>query len=87
MVKSHLASTTDNPIGHILTLQGHPEFEPGMVEMLVDYREKNGIFDGETTAEARRRIWGKNRQGGEGLGRIGWSIWKFLLTPIPSKVE
>ena len=75
MIKYHEGS--DRP--HIFTIQGHPEFTPEIVHDMVEYRIAAGIFDEATGAEARRRAWGKGRQGGEGLSRVGWAVWDFLL--------
>ncbi|WVF67751.1 hypothetical protein IAT40_002510 [Kwoniella sp. CBS 6097] len=72
-------STEDgtSPI-QIFTVQGHPEFTPDMVLRTIEARVKMGIFDDELATEARRRAVGKG-DGGEGFGRVGWSVWKILL--------
>ncbi|WVQ95299.1 hypothetical protein IAU59_002394 [Kwoniella sp. CBS 9459] len=62
----------------IFTVQGHPEFTPDMVLRTIEARVKMGIFDEELATEARRRAVGKG-DGGEGFGRVGWSVWKVLL--------
>ena len=79
MVKHHPMSTDRQPLAHIFTLQGHPEFVPELVEMMVNYRMEAGIFDVTVGAEALRRAWGKDKQGGEGLVRVGWSMWRVML--------
>ncbi len=62
---------------HILAVQGHPEFLPRIVSHMVDLRSKTGLFDKETTEEARRRLG--MREGGDGRGVIGWGIWEVIL--------
>ncbi|ORY32901.1 class I glutamine amidotransferase-like protein [Naematelia encephala] len=79
MVKHHPLSTPQQPIAQIFTLQGHPEFTPQIVESLVTARIAGAIFDSDEGKEAIRRTWGKDRQGGEGLIRVGWSIWRLML--------
>jgi len=69
----------DPSIPHIFTVQGHPEFVPGLVGRMIDIRDEQGIFDTEVAAEARRRAGGKDGSGGEGLGRVGWAIWNIIL--------
>ena len=83
MIKLHPTSTPSNPVAHILTVQGHPEFTPGIVEKVVDAREASKVFDASTTAEARRRAGGKDGSGGEGFGRVGWAIWRMMLQARP----
>jgi len=83
MIKLHPSSTDSHPIAHILTVQGHPEFTPDIVEKVVDAREQTKVFDAPTTAEARRRLGGKDGSGGEGFGRVGWAIWRVMLQPRP----
>lgn len=51
-----------------------------MVERIVNYRIERKMWNEETCTEARRRVWGKDRQGGEGLGRVGWSVWRMILS-------
>jgi hypothetical protein len=75
MVKTYPSSST----AHIFTVQGHPEFTPAIVSHMVDARSAQGIFDETTTAEARRRLGGKDGSGGEGYGKVGWAIWKVML--------
>jgi len=84
MIKLHSSSTPSNPIAHILTVQGHPEFTPGIVEKVVNAREETKVFDTPTAAEARRRLGGKDGSGGEGFGRVGWAIWRVMLQPRPT---
>lgn len=75
------ASASEPPQAHIFTIQGHPEFTPSIVDIMVDVREAGGVFDEQTTAEARRRAGGKAGTGGEGLGKVGWAIWRVMLQP------
>ncbi|OCF56198.1 cytoplasmic protein [Kwoniella mangroviensis CBS 10435] len=81
-VRYHPLSSPSNPIAQILTVQGHPEFTPSIVSHIIDARSSTGVFSPEVTKEARRRAGGKGT-GGEGFGRIGWSIWKVLLQNVP----
>lgn len=84
-VKLHPDSTPENPLARVLTIQGHPEFTPGIVTEMVNVRSSQGIFDDETTVEARRRLPGKDGQGGEGVGRVGSAIWRVMLQDLPAK--
>lgn len=70
---------TGAPIPHIFSVQGHPEFVPGLVGTMIDIRDSQGIFDAAVAAEARRRAGGRDGTGGEGLGRVGWAIWNVML--------
>jgi GMP synthase-like glutamine amidotransferase len=83
-VKHHAASTPDKPLAQVLTIQGHPEFFPELVSLMVDARS-GLIFNEEETKEARRRLPGKDGSGGEGEGRIGWAIWRVMLQDLPAK--
>lgn len=79
MVKYHDSSK----VPHIFTIQGHPEFVPELVDTMVEVRAENGVIDEATATEARRRVWGKDKQGGEGLGCVGWSVWRMILSGSP----
>lgn len=83
--KKHPASTPEKPLTQILTIQGHPEFTPSIVSHITDLRSSTGVFDAEATAEARRRLGGKDGSGGEGQGRLGWAIWRVMLQDLPAK--
>ncbi|OCF35878.1 cytoplasmic protein [Kwoniella heveanensis CBS 569] len=72
------SSNSPSPPIQILTVQGHPEFTPDMVLRTIEARVKMGIFDEQLATEARRRAVGRG-DGGEGFGRVGWSVWKVLL--------
>ncbi|KIJ58062.1 hypothetical protein HYDPIDRAFT_103337 [Hydnomerulius pinastri MD-312] len=67
---------------HILTLQGHPEFTPPIMEKLLDARIH--ILGEEITNDARKRaggIPGKQRPDGRacgGVGTVGKAIWGVL---------
>ncbi len=79
MIRYHPSSTPSDPIPQILTIQGHPEFTPSIVSHMVDARSATGLFDPNTTTEARRRLGGKGGTGSEGYHRVGWSIWRVML--------
>lgn len=83
-VKLHPASTPERPLAQVLTVQGHPEFTPAIVNIMVDVRSSMGVFDDATTAEARRRLVGKDGSGGEGVGRVGDAIWRVMLQDLPA---
>ncbi|WWC98283.1 hypothetical protein V866_005174 [Kwoniella sp. B9012] len=85
-VRYHPLSSPSNPIAQILTVQGHPEFTPSIVSHIIDARSSTGVFSPEVTKEARRRAGGKGT-GGEGFGRIGWSVWRVLLQNVPVPVQ
>ena len=77
MVKLHPDSTASNPIAQIFTVQGHPEYTPDIVDMMIDVR-MGDKFDEATTKEARRRAKGRG-SGGEGYAKVGWAIWRVML--------
>lgn len=52
---------------HIFTVQGHPEFDKGIVEKCLELKTEMGSFEGDKE-EAKRRIAGRND--GEKIGRI-----------------
>ncbi|KIR70836.1 cytoplasmic protein [Cryptococcus deuterogattii CA1014] len=81
--RPHPQSTPSHPLAQILTIQGHPEFTPSIVNHVVNARDASGVFDEATTKEARRRAGGKHGTGGEGFGRIGWAVWRVLLQDLP----
>lgn len=87
MVKHHPASTSYQPLAQILTIQGHPEFSPELVSVMVDVRFSSGLIDEATATEARRRLGGKSGTGGEGFGRVGWAIWRMLMQDLPLQPE
>jgi GMP synthase-like glutamine amidotransferase len=58
----------------ILSVQGHPEFDEGIMAGLVEYRAKSGIMDLETVADVeRRRKWPNH-----GIDILGKAIWGVL---------
>lgn len=83
-VKHHSASTPEKPLAQIFAIQGHPEFTPEIVSLMVDARS-GLVFNEAETEEARRRLPGKDGAGGEGEGRLGWAIWRVMLQDLPSK--
>ncbi|KAL5483526.1 hypothetical protein ACEPAI_8758 [Sanghuangporus weigelae] len=58
----------------IITVQGHPEFTPFIVNSIIDVREKNGAMGPEIAEEGRERA----ARPDEGTGIIGRTIWKVL---------
>ncbi|KAF8234514.1 class I glutamine amidotransferase-like protein [Tricholoma matsutake] len=62
----------------IFALQGHPEFDEGIMAGLVDFRLTNGIIDTDTAADfERRRKWPNH-----GIDVLGKAIWGVLgVTP------
>ncbi|KAG8964725.1 hypothetical protein FRC00_001381 [Tulasnella sp. 408] len=76
MVKRYTTSTekwSDGAI-HVLTVQGHPEFCPDIVNWVVDAREKSGVMDAETVRKARERA---NKRD-DGVGPIGKAVFAAL---------
>jgi hypothetical protein len=58
----------------IFSVQGHPEFNEGIMAGLVEFRSKNGIMDSETVADVeRRRKWPNH-----GIDILGKAIWSVL---------
>jgi hypothetical protein len=56
----------------IFTLQGHPEFSPDIVCMIIDAREKSGAYSKALADESRRHA--AERDEGIRLGRVMLSI-------------
>lgn len=51
-----------------ISLQGHPEFVPDIVEKILDVREKLGVFTDEKMKEYRDLA--KKRQDGDGIAKV-----------------
>jgi len=58
----------------IFAVQGHPEFDEGIVAGLVEFRLKAGIFDSETAADVEKRSKWPNH----GIDILGRAIWGVL---------
>lgn len=84
MVQYHPSSSQNDPLARIFTIQGHPEFTPSIVSHIIDARVEAGVFKGQEAEEAKRRMGGKDGSGGEGLGRLGWAIWRVMLQDLPA---
>lgn len=80
LVKEHPSSTLLHPVGHIMTLQGHPEFVPEVVALNMQVRVEAGVITREAYNEGMRRVGGKDGTGGQGLGGVGKDVWRFLLS-------
>lgn len=81
------SSTGSAPLARIFTIQGHPEFTPSIVSHVIDARVEAGVFNVGVAEEAKRRMGGKDGSGGEGLGRLGWAIWRVMLQELPPASE
>jgi hypothetical protein len=58
----------------IFAVQGHPEFDEGIMAGIVEFRLKSGVFDVDTAADAeRRRKWPNH-----GIDVLGKAIWSVL---------
>ncbi len=75
MVKLRPSSATPQ----IFTVQGHPEYTPDIVKLMIETRFAEGRIDEGTFKEAGRRAGGKDGSGGEGFDRVGWTIWRVIL--------
>ncbi|GLB41054.1 putative class I glutamine amidotransferase-like protein [Lyophyllum shimeji] len=64
--------TLDNV--HIITLQGHPEFDEGIVSGIVEARTKSGVIGAEVAADAERRKAWRN----DGIPILGKALWGVL---------
>ncbi|KAF7561275.1 hypothetical protein G7046_g2872 [Stylonectria norvegica] len=60
--------------GHVLTLQGHPEFDDFVISEVLESRHKAKIFDDEMFEDGMARV---HRPHDGAMLAIG--IWKFLL--------
>jgi hypothetical protein len=58
----------------ILTLQGHPEFDKGIVSGLVEARLNTGVFDVGIAADVKKREDWRN----DGVTLLGKVIWNVL---------
>lgn len=58
----------------IFTLQGHPEFDKGIVSGLVETRLSTGIFDAGLAADVKKREDWRN----DGVSVLGKAIWTVL---------
>lgn len=59
---------------NILTVQGHPEFQNGLVKQVVALRSASGVIDEETAKEYE----GRKDDAHDGTGLIGKAIWGVL---------
>jgi GMP synthase-like glutamine amidotransferase len=59
---------------HVLTVQGHPEFLPSIVNKVVDVREKSGAMDQKTVEMGRRQAGLED----DGVGVFGKVMWRIL---------
>lgn len=58
----------------IFSVQGHPEFNEGIMAGLVEFRSRTGVIDSDTAADAeRRRKWPNH-----GIDVLGKAIWGVL---------
>ena len=58
---------------HILTVQGHPEYNEPIISDIVALRLQSGVISAEAAADAeRRRYW--KQDGIEVLGRTIWGV-------------
>jgi len=66
--------TTGTPLPpiHIITTQGHPEFNESVVTSLVEQRSQSGVITQEAAAEAQTRRFRKT----DGVDIIGKAIWE-----------
>lgn len=60
--------------GHIITVQGHPEFNEQIVTELLQTRHKQGVFDDTMYQDAMSRVAKKH----DGVA-VGRAFIKFLL--------
>jgi GMP synthase-like glutamine amidotransferase len=51
-----------------ISLQGHPEFVPGIVDKILDVREQAGVFTDEQMKEYRKLA--EKRQDGDAIARV-----------------
>ncbi|KAJ7489431.1 class I glutamine amidotransferase-like protein [Mycena latifolia] len=74
MVRFKTAAAPSSPLSlsdiHILTVQGHPEFNEPIVSKLLAARAKSGIIDAATASDAVQRANWQN----DGVGVIGKAI-------------
>jgi len=59
---------------HIITLQGHPEFDEGIVSGIIEARTKSGVISAKVAADADRRKNWRN----DGVAVLGKAVWRIL---------
>lgn len=84
MVRFSSEANPSNPLPpiHILTVQGHPEYNESIVTALVQERTKSGLISPEAAADAeRRRFWETD---GVHIGKV---IWRILLEDSATTIK
>lgn len=64
---------------HIFAVQGHPEFDAGIVQAVIDVREEKQMMSPETVKDGRDRAGRRH----DGNGLIGRTIWAVLGVKVP----
>lgn len=78
MVRFHSGSDPVEPVSldqvHVITTQGHPEFDEPVVTSIIEARAQSGAIDAETAAESKERQYWPTH----GIDVIGGVIWRIL---------
>ena len=96
-----LASTTDcdchsmikfrddqpgrDPVGQVITMQGHPELTTDLTAFLMEIRLKSEVLSESEVAEAWRRVDGSSGTGGADEDIAGWAMLDFMLADLAPK--
>lgn len=76
MIKRYSTSSPQWDAGQtqVFTVQGHPEFSPDIVNLVINAREKSGVMDAQTVRESRA----KANKRDDGVGPIGRAVFRVL---------
>ena len=69
------AQPTPLPLIQILTIQGHPEFTPSIIEQ----RVASGAIGVPAAEDANRRLAEKTPKATDALGIVGRVVWGVIL--------
>lgn len=68
-----------NPVGQVITLQGHPELTTDMTAFLMEIRLKSETLNEDEIAEAWKRVDGVEGFGGADEEIAGWAMLDFMM--------
>lgn len=79
MIKFRDDQPGSNPVGQIITMQGHPELTRDMTAFLMEIRLKSEALSENEIAEAWKRVDGVSGSGGADEKIAGWAMLDFML--------
>jgi hypothetical protein len=68
-----------DPVGQVITMQGHTELNRDLTAFLMEIRLKSEKLSDSEISEARKRVDGISGYGGADEDIAGWAILDFML--------